>query len=546
VGSRGISNLQRIVSGVVKEIKAFGATPFIVPAMGSHGGATPEGQVGLLAEYGITEEALGAGIEASMDTALIGTTPEGVKVFFSKAALQADGVVVINRVKPHTDFVSDTLGSGILKMLVIGLGKRTGAANFHASASRHGYEHVIRTSARITLKKTPVLCGIAILENQRHETARIELLLPEKLEEDETRLYREAKQLMPQLPMDDIDLLIIDRLGKNISGAGMDPNVIGRSIHGYSSLLGERGSKPVVRRIFVRDLTPETHGNAVGIGMADFTTSRLVRGINQEISFLNALTALTPQSVQIPIHFETDREVLERALESLAMADTRQARVVRIGDTLSLENLQMSEACFGGGNEGNLQKLGPAAEMDFLGGNLSPMLSAHWLVDWLSGFALFEVIQIDLVVIQGDLSVGVEGDDVWRLGLDRFGCRAAGSSGNWQAEEGCAGQPDRSDEVDESHAKGRSTLHARREVELNPIKGRFLRGTLGWASKSWTLVVSRLRAKSEERIQGAGERRTGRTTRSVGESKLGEGRIIALCRNDTQAADPDPEPPEET
>jgi hypothetical protein len=370
VGSRGISNLQEIVRAVLAELTAAGAKPFIVPAMGSHGGATPEGQVALLAEYGITEQALKVPIEASMDTVRIGTTEEGVDVFFSKATMASDGVVVVNRVKPHTDFVSETLGSGLLKMLVIGLGKRTGAANFHASASRHGYEQVIRASARITLQKTPVLCGIAILENQRHETAQIELALPANMEEMENRLYGEAKRLMPQLPIDDIDLLIIDRLGKNISGAGMDPNVIGRSIHGYSSLLSERGSKPTVRRIFVRELTPETHGNAVGIGMADFTTTRLVRGINQEISFINALTALTPQSVQIPIHFETDREVVERALESLALKDTRQAKVVRIADTLSLERLQMSEGCFGAGAPDTLQKLGTAVEMEFVGGNL--------------------------------------------------------------------------------------------------------------------------------------------------------------------------------
>jgi hypothetical protein len=373
VGSRGISNLQQIVARVLSELIGAGAKPFIVPAMGSHGGATPEGQIELLAEYGITEKALGVPIEASMDTALIGTTEEGVDVFFSKPALASDGVVVVNRVKPHTDFVSDTLGSGILKMLVIGLGKRTGAANFHASASRHGYEHVIRASARITLEKTPVLCGIAILENQRHETSKIELLLPANMEETENRLYREAKGLMPRLPVDEIDLLIIDRLGKNISGAGMDPNVIGRSIHGYSSLLSERSSKPVVRRIFVRDLTPETHGNAVGIGMADFTTTRLVQAINQEISFLNELTALTPQSVQIPIHFQTDREVLERALESLALGDSRQAKVVRIGDTLSLERLEMSEACFEEEAGRNVEKLGPAREMEFVSGNLPGM-----------------------------------------------------------------------------------------------------------------------------------------------------------------------------
>ncbi|HUR44632.1 MAG TPA: lactate racemase domain-containing protein [Candidatus Saccharimonadales bacterium] len=374
VGSRGISNLQQIVKGVLNRLKAAGAKPFIIPAMGSHGGATPEGQVELLGEYGITESALGVPFEASMDTATIGTTADGVEVFCSTAAMKSDGILIINRVKPHTDFMSDTLGSGLLKMLVIGLGKRAGAANFHTSASRHGYEHVIRTSARIVLQKAPILGALALVENQRHETARIDFMMADGMEEAENKLYLEAKRLMPKLPLDDIDLLIVDRLGKNISGAGMDPNVIGRSIHGYSSLLSERNSSPVIRRIFVRELTPETHGNAVGIGMADFTTTRLVQSIDQKVSFLNALTALTPQSVQIPIHFKTDQEVLERALDSLALKDRAQAKVVRIRDTLSLGLLELSEACLDSELKADA---GSPAEMEFEDGNLRPLPEAH-------------------------------------------------------------------------------------------------------------------------------------------------------------------------
>ena len=377
VGSRGISNLQQIVKAVLSRLKAEGAKPFIVPAMGSHGGATPEGQIELLGEYGITPSAMGVAFEASMDTATIGTTADGVDVFCSTAALKSDGILIINRVKPHTDFMSDTLGSGLLKMLVIGLGKRAGAANFHASASRHGYEHVIRTSARIVLQKAPILGGLAIVENQRHETARIDFLTAGGMEEAENKLYLEAKRLMPQLPMDDIDLLIVDRLGKNISGAGMDPNVIGRSIHGYSSLLSEKSSSPVIRRIFVRELTPETHGNAVGIGMADFTTTRLVQSIDQKVSFVNALTALTPQSVQIPIHFKTDEEVLERALESLALKDRTQAKIVRIRDTLSLGLLEVSEVCLTGAEKMDVQAEGAPAEMKFVDGNFSALPEAH-------------------------------------------------------------------------------------------------------------------------------------------------------------------------
>jgi Lactate racemase N-terminal domain len=344
VGSRGISNLHAIVSSVLELLRAAGAQPFIVPAMGSHGGATPEGQKELLAEYGITEAALGVPIRAAMEARCLGTTEDGVEVFFSEEALKADGVVVVNRVKPHTDFQSDTLGSGLMKMLVVGLGKRVGAANYHISSSRFGYERVIRTSARITLRTAPILFGVAIVENQSHDTARLAVVLREDIERREGEWFVEAKRLMPRLPFDDIDLLIVDRIGKNISGSGMDPNIIGRSLHGYSALLGERNGSPSIGRIFVRDLTPESHGNAVGVGLADFTTTRLVRQMDAKVTYLNALTALSLQSVKVPIHFETDREAVAAAMESLALRDTTQAKVVRILHTLSLERVAVSES----------------------------------------------------------------------------------------------------------------------------------------------------------------------------------------------------------
>lgn len=344
VGSRGISNLQAIVRGTVDLLKAAGTQPFIVPAMGSHGGATPAGQLELLAEYGITEAALDVPIRAAMEADCIGQTADGTSVFFSREARQAQGVIVINRVKPHTDFASDTIGSGLLKMLVVGLGKRQGAANYHTFSSRIGYEHMLRTSARITLREAPILGGLAIVEDQRHDTARLAAVFPAEMEAREAELFREAKRLMPQLPFADIDLLILDRIGKNISGSGMDPNVIGRSLHGYCALLSDRSTHPVIRRIFVRELTPESHGNGVGVGLADFTTSRLVRSIDAPVTYLNALTAMSVQSVKIPIHFETDREAIARALDTLALPDPTRAKVVRIQDTLSLETLEISEA----------------------------------------------------------------------------------------------------------------------------------------------------------------------------------------------------------
>ncbi len=345
VGSRGITNIKAIVAAVVAQLKAVGAKPFIIPAMGSHGGATPAGQIELLGEYGITETALGVPICAAMESVGIGETEDGVVVYSSTEALRAGGVILINRVKPHTDFSGD-IGSGILKMMVVGLGKRVGAANFHTSAVRVGYERVIRTAAKVVMQKLPILGGVAVVENQHHETARLEVLPVADLESRENALFAEAVRLMPQLPFQEIDLLIVDRMGKNISGTGMDTNIIGRSVHGYSSLLSPTNARtPFIRRIFVRDLTPETHGNAVGIGLADVATTRLVKGIDELSTFTNTLTALTPLAAKTPIHFATDREAMEKALVSLAMTDLREAKVVRIQDTLSLAHFLASEAC---------------------------------------------------------------------------------------------------------------------------------------------------------------------------------------------------------
>lgn len=343
VGSRGITNLAAIVAGMLDLLRGAGARPFILPAMGSHGGATDEGQREILASYGITEEAMGAPIHASMEVRQIGESTDGAPVFCSVEALAADGIVLINRVKPHTDF-SGALGSGVLKMTVIGLGKRIGATAMHVAASRIGHERAIRGMARVVLGAAPVIGGVAILENQFHDTARLVALPREEMETGEDALLVESRALMPLLPFDEIDLLIVDRLGKNISGAGMDPNVTGRGVQGYSgSLMREGRPSPFIRRIFTRDLTPETHGNASGIGLADVTTTRLVRAMDHRATAVNSLTALAPQSAKIPIHFDTDREAIEMTLASLALPDTRGARIVRIADTLTLCEMEISE-----------------------------------------------------------------------------------------------------------------------------------------------------------------------------------------------------------
>ena len=377
VGSRGIANIDSIVIAVIDQLRRAGAQPFIVPAMGSHGGATSKGQIEMLASYGVTAERIGVPVEASMDVKQLGTTPEGVEVYFSAAALTADAIVVINRIKPHTDF-QGAIASGLMKMLAIGLGKETGARICHAAASRLGHERVIRSVARVVLNSVPVLCGVAILENQIHETARLVVLLPGEIERREEQLLREASVLMPRLPFDEIDLLIVEEIGKNISGAGMDPNIVGRDVQGYSSSLIPRNEiPPVIHRIFVRDLSSATHGNGIGLGLADFVTSRLLKSLDRKATYINALTALTPQTAKIPIWFDSDREAITQALRSLALDDARSARVVRIQDTLSLGELMVSSALVDSlRKRDDIELLGQSREMHFSdGGNLMPLAS---------------------------------------------------------------------------------------------------------------------------------------------------------------------------
>ncbi len=366
VGSRGITNLAEIVAAVIVQLQSYGGKPFIIPAMGSHGGATPEGQLEVLSSYGITESALGVPIRASLEVREVGKTSDQVAAYCSTEALAADGIVLINRIKPHTDFFG-SLGSGLLKMSVIGLGKRTGATTMHLAATQFGYERVIRAMAKVIIQNVPILGGLAILENQFHDTARLVVIPATEIEAVENELLVEAKALMPLLPFDEIDLLIVDRIGKNISGAGMDPNVINRSIHGYDSLpqRGDR-SAPFIRRIFVRGLTPETHGNAIGIGMADATTTRLVRELDANKTNINALTALTPQSAKLPIVFDNDREAIERMLMSLPLSDPSDACIVRIADTLSVSDMEVSEALWSSiRDQSNLQAIRDLEEIVF-------------------------------------------------------------------------------------------------------------------------------------------------------------------------------------
>ena len=377
VGSRGITHLAEIVAAVLELLRSVGAKPFIIPAMGSHGGATPQGQRDVLARYGITEESMCVPIRDSLEVRQVGVSTDQVPAYCSTEALAADGILLINRIKPHTDF-SGTLGSGLLKMCVIGLGKRTGATAMHLAATQFGYERVIRGLANVILQNAPVLGGIAIVENQFHDTARIIAVSRKEFETAENDLLAEARSMMPILPFDEIDLLIVDEIGKNISGAGMDPNVVNRRSHGYSSLpmRGDRTS-PFIRRIFVRGLTSETHGNAIGIGMADATTTRLVLATDHQATNINALTSLTPQSAKIPMAFDTDREAIEKMLGTLPLSNVCNAKIVRILDTLSVAEMEISESLWSENkNNVNLTAIDELRVIEFdPDGNLAARLS---------------------------------------------------------------------------------------------------------------------------------------------------------------------------
>jgi hypothetical protein len=366
VGSRGITNLNEIVKATIDLLIEAGAHPFLVPAMGSHGGATPEGQAEVLADYGITAESVGVPIETGMEVVKIGTALDGQDVVFSVPALNSDGVIAINRIKPHTDF-RGPLGSGIQKMLTIGFGKQQGAANAHRAAAHLGHETVIREFSKVILERVPVLCGIAIVEDQHHQTAEIKVIGREAIASEESELLERSRALMPRLPLDEIDLLIVDQIGKEISGTGMDTNIIGRDISGYlATLRPDSLLSPRIFRIFVRDLTTATNGNGIGIGLADFTTSRAVKSLNMRYTYVNAVTSIGLQPAKIPIHFDSDRETIQAALATLASAKPETLRVMRVVNTLNLEHMLVSESCVGAlMDKPGIKIIGPAKSMEF-------------------------------------------------------------------------------------------------------------------------------------------------------------------------------------
>lgn len=338
-GSRGVANIALILATVVAELRRMGAAPFLVPCMGSHGGATAAGQVEVLRSLGITEETVGCPIRASMEAVQVGVTPEGIPVFQDRLAFESDGIVVVNRIKAHTDFTGP-VESGLMKMLTIGLGKHRGALAAHRHAIRHTYRVVIASMAREVIRRTPLLFGLGLVENANDETAIVAALWPEDFEAVERNLLLRAKELMARLPFHQLDALLIDRMGKEISGSGMDSNVLGRRL-----VFGEgEPDSPRITRIAVCDLTEASHGNAIGIGLADYTTRRLVSKIDRTQTYINGLTSGSPERARLPMVAADDREATEWTLLTCGAVDTANARLVRIQDTLHLERFYASEA----------------------------------------------------------------------------------------------------------------------------------------------------------------------------------------------------------
>lgn len=341
-GSRGIANIASILKECVCYLKSIGAVPFIVPAMGSHGGGDVPGQLQMLRGLGITEDSIGAPIKSSMDTVVVAETDFGIPVHFDRMAHEADHVLVVGRIKPHTRFVGP-IESGLHKMLLIGLGNRTGAEVYHQGILSHSFTQIIDSVAEEVLKKCSVLGGLAILENAIDKTAMIESVAPGDFATREPELLKLASQWLPTLPVPDVHVLIVDRIGKDISGVGMDANVVGRKYNDHAST-----DDDIARclRIMVRSLTPETHGNATGIGNAEFTTQRCVDQIDHTKTRINCVTANHPEVAMIPITMPTDAEAAEIALQTIGRVEPKDARLVQISDTLHLTRTRVSEACF--------------------------------------------------------------------------------------------------------------------------------------------------------------------------------------------------------
>ncbi|WP_339228751.1 lactate racemase domain-containing protein [Oceanobacillus sp. FSL K6-2867] len=338
-GSRGINNIVVILREIINYLDEHGYRPFIVPAMGSHGGATAEGQMGVLRYLGITEDAMGVPIRSSMEVMDLATTPEGLPVYMDKHAYHADGIIVVNRIKAHTAF-RGSVESGLSKMVAIGLGKQKGASFVHSEGAANMEQNILAVSKH-ALHHTPICMGLAIIENSYDQTAIIQGIEVDKWFEQESQLLRKSKELMPTLPLKEVDLLVVEEMGKNYSGTGMDPNIIGRwRIDGV-----DEPKEPCIKRLAVLDLSEQSFGNAQGIGLADFTTEKLINKINRNATYMNALTSTFLRRVMFPLYYASERQVLEYAFKSLGPKAKREdVDYVQIPNTLHLNKMLVSES----------------------------------------------------------------------------------------------------------------------------------------------------------------------------------------------------------
>ncbi|MHA2392647.1 MAG: nickel pincer cofactor-dependent isomerase, group 22 [Promethearchaeota archaeon] len=354
-GSRGITNISTVLKTLINYLKDLKAKPFIVPAMGSHGGASVEGQLQILKDYGITEQKMGCSIKATMDVVKIGESEFGTPIFLDRYASLADKIIVINKIKSHSKFQGE-VESGLSKMCLIGLGNHKGAKLYHRLIEQHGWSRVISSILGDILKSAPIICGIGIIQNVNNEPAQIHILHPEEFSTKEPELLRIYKELGRQLPFNDLDLLIVDEMGKNIFGTGMDTNITGR----------KQGVDMHVQLLFVRDLTKESHGNAQGIGLADFTTKRLIDKIDFKKTYTNALTALRTDSPKIPIFLLNDKKVMEAIFDFIDLKDVSTFRMIWIKNTLELTKIIVSEYFFNQIKEhDNLSFIGDEEPMEF-------------------------------------------------------------------------------------------------------------------------------------------------------------------------------------
>jgi len=362
VGSRGIHNIATIVRNVVGYWKDRGMQPFLFPAMGSHGAASAEGQADVLAHYGITEASMGCPLVSQLEVVSLGKTADGIEAFMDRMAYESAGVMLVGRVKWHTDFAGK-IESGLFKMMAIGLGKFAGAQRYHAYAYRLGLEHVIRTVGRQVLKSGKILGGLAILEDAYHNTARLDAVPVEEMERREEENLALVKSWMARIPVD-LDILILDEIGKNISGAGMDSKVVNRGVNGEYNPWPDT---PRIERVFVRDLSELTYNSGVGIGMADVTTDRLVNRINWEPTVINSLTANTPAAIRTPVHFAADRECLERFAPTVGKVNLDSVTYGWIRNTMELGKIALSDNLRGAVEKNPQLEIESLIEFDFDG-----------------------------------------------------------------------------------------------------------------------------------------------------------------------------------